>query len=47
MGDGGIADCGKVPNCVKACPKDIPLTTSIGALGRHATGTALKDVFGR
>jgi succinate dehydrogenase / fumarate reductase iron-sulfur subunit len=31
MGPGGIQDCGKAQNCVKVCPKEIPLTTSIAA----------------
>src|SRR5437016_931812 len=29
MGDGGIQECGYSQNCVEACPKDIPLTTSM------------------
>ncbi len=29
MGKGGIEDCGNAQNCVKACPKSIPLVTSI------------------
>ena len=29
MGPGGIEDCGNSQNCVKACPKHIPLVTSI------------------
>ena len=32
MGDGGLANCGNSQNCVQACPKGIPLTTSIAAL---------------
>lgn len=47
MGEGGIADCGNAQNCVKVCPKEIPLTTSIGELGRQATAKAFKDLFGR
>ncbi len=34
MGEGGIADCGNAQNCVQVCPKEIPLTTAIGELGR-------------
>ena len=30
MGTGGITDCGNAQNCVKVCPKEIPLTASIG-----------------
>ncbi len=29
MGEGGIEDCGNAQNCVKVCPKGIPLVTSI------------------
>jgi len=47
MGEGGIADCGNAQNCVKVCPKEIPLTTSIGELGRQATVKAFKDLLGR
>ncbi len=43
--DGGIADCGNAQNCVKVCPKGIPLTESISLIGREATKQALKDVF--
>lgn len=37
MGEGGITDCGNAQNCVKACPKNIPLTESIADLGRQTT----------
>src|SRR5438132_8497103 len=30
MEEGGIQDCGNAQNCVAVCPKNIPLTTSIG-----------------
>jgi succinate dehydrogenase / fumarate reductase iron-sulfur subunit len=33
---GGIADCANAQNCVKACPKGIPLTESIAAVNREA-----------
>jgi succinate dehydrogenase / fumarate reductase iron-sulfur subunit len=46
MGVGGISDCGNAQNCVEVCPKDIPLTTAIGELGRQTTFQMLKDVFG-
>lgn len=42
MGDGGIADCGNVQNCVKACPKEIPLAESIAEIGRDTTVHAIK-----
>ena len=35
IGDGGITDCGNAHNCVKVCPKEIPLTTSIADLNRE------------
>jgi succinate dehydrogenase / fumarate reductase iron-sulfur subunit len=45
MGLGGIADCGNAQNCMEVCPKNIPLTTAIGALGRQATLKWLRDLF--
>lgn len=45
MGDGGITDCGNAQNCVKVCPKQIPLTTAIGELGRQTTIQWLRDLF--
>lgn len=47
MGEGGLSDCGNAQNCVKACPKEIPLTTSIGELGRQVTAKIVRDLFGR
>jgi succinate dehydrogenase / fumarate reductase iron-sulfur subunit len=37
MGPGGVQDCGKAQNCVKVCPKEIPLVDSIATVGRAAT----------
>jgi succinate dehydrogenase / fumarate reductase iron-sulfur subunit len=37
MGPGGVADCGKAQNCVRVCPKEIPLTTSIAIVFRDTT----------
>ncbi len=45
MGPGGITDCGNAQNCVKVCPKDIPLTESIAAIGRETTVHAIKKFF--
>jgi succinate dehydrogenase / fumarate reductase, iron-sulfur subunit len=45
MGEGGIQDCGKAQNCVKVCPKEIPLTTSIAAMNRQVTKQVMKDFF--
>lgn len=45
MGEGGISDCGNAQNCVKVCPKNLPLTESIAAIGRDVTVQAIKDLF--
>jgi succinate dehydrogenase / fumarate reductase iron-sulfur subunit len=45
MEPGGIADCGKAQNCVRACPKDIPLTESLVRLARETTLFALKELL--
>lgn len=42
MGEGGIQECGNSQNCVQACPKGIPLTTSIAAMNRETTKYAIK-----
>jgi len=44
---GGVGDCGNAQNCVKVCPKHIPLTESLGAIGRATTVHALKRFFAR
>jgi len=44
-GPGGITDCGNAQNCVKVCPKEIPLTESIAAIGRQTTIHAVKKFF--
>lgn len=46
MEAGGISDCGNAQNCVKVCPKNIPLTDSIAAIGRDTTFQAINDIFG-
>jgi succinate dehydrogenase / fumarate reductase iron-sulfur subunit len=43
MAAGGIQACGNAQNCVAVCPKQIPLTTSIGRAGRETT----KRMFAR
>jgi succinate dehydrogenase / fumarate reductase iron-sulfur subunit len=35
MGDGGVEGCGKAQNCVRVCPKEIPLVDSIAVVGRE------------
>ncbi len=47
MGKGGITDCGNAQNCVKVCPKDIPLTDAIARTGRQTTVQWLRDMFVR
>ncbi|SIT83545.1 succinate dehydrogenase iron-sulfur subunit [Edaphobacillus lindanitolerans] len=44
--DGGLQECGNSQNCVVACPKGIPLTTSIAAMNRSATIHSFKNFFG-
>jgi succinate dehydrogenase / fumarate reductase iron-sulfur subunit len=44
-GEGGVNDCGNAQNCVKVCPKEIPLTESIAAIGRDVTVHAVKKFF--
>ena len=46
-GPGGIQACGNAQNCVSVCPKEIPLTTSIGKAGRAVTVYTLKKFFDR
>jgi|SRR5690554_1279975 len=45
-GEGGLTNCGNSQNCVQACPKGIPLTTSIAALNRDTTIQSFKNFFG-
>lgn len=45
MKEGGISDCGNAQNCVKVCPKDVPLTDAIAAIGRDVTLQAFRDLF--
>lgn len=44
-GAGGISECGNAQNCVEVCPKKIPLTDSIGAIGRDVTLQAARDLL--
>ncbi|MBS0198748.1 MAG: succinate dehydrogenase iron-sulfur subunit [Planctomycetes bacterium] len=45
MGMGGVSECGNAQNCVKVCPKHIPLTESIAAMGRATTIHGFKRFF--
>lgn len=47
MGPGGITDCGNAQNCVKVCPKNIPLTRSIAKAGLSTSLYAIKRWFTR
>lgn len=41
----GLADCGNAQECVKACPKEIPLTESIARANRMATSQSILDIL--
>lgn len=45
MGVGGLTDCGNAQNCVRACPKEIPLTEAIGQLGWETTKRAVQRLL--
>ena len=47
MAPGGIQVCGNAQNCVAVCPKNIPLTRSIGRAGRATTIHWIKSWFDR
>jgi succinate dehydrogenase / fumarate reductase iron-sulfur subunit len=44
--DEGITGCGNAQNCVKVCPKSVPLTRAIAQLGRDTTVYKLKRWMG-
>lgn len=45
MEEGGVNDCGQAQNCVRVCPKKIPLTDAIAAVGRDVTLQSLRELF--
>lgn len=45
MGPGGISDCGNAQNCVRVCPRKIPLTDAIAAIYRDVTVQMVRDLF--
>jgi succinate dehydrogenase / fumarate reductase, iron-sulfur subunit len=45
MDEGGIAYCGNDQNCVRVCPKGIPLTDSIAEMNRQVNLYALKSIL--
>ncbi len=46
MSEGGIEGCGNSQNCVRSCPKGIPLTTSIAAMNADTTKHLFKQWLG-
>jgi succinate dehydrogenase / fumarate reductase, iron-sulfur subunit len=44
--EGGVGSCGNAQNCVRVCPKRIPLTDAIAAAGRDTTKQAIQDMLG-
>ncbi|MCX7805420.1 MAG: succinate dehydrogenase iron-sulfur subunit [Planctomycetota bacterium] len=46
MGEGGIAGCGNAQNCVRACPKQIPLTEAIADLNWNTNVRWLQKFLG-
>jgi len=47
MEEGGVEDCAKAGNCVKVCPKEIPLLESIAVINRQATVYSIKKFFSK
>lgn len=43
--ENGLNNCGNAQECVKACPKEIPLTDSIARANRMATEQSIKDLL--
>jgi succinate dehydrogenase / fumarate reductase iron-sulfur subunit len=47
MGDGGVLDCGNSQNCVRVCPKEVPLTKALAEAMRQVTRQSLGRWFRR
>lgn len=45
LDEGGIHECGNAQNCVRVCPKDIPLTRGIAMLNRQTFKHMMKSLF--
>ncbi len=45
-GEDGITNCGNAQNCVKACPKEVPLTRAIAQLNRDTSVYKIKKWIG-
>lgn len=43
--DGGIGECGNAQNCVKVCPKNVPLTYALGKLNRETLFYSIKRLL--
>lgn len=46
MSEDGITNCGNAQNCVKVCPKGVPLTTAIAEINRSTTVYKVKRWLG-
>ena len=44
-GADGVTSCGNAQNCVKACPKEIPLTKGIAQMNREVTLYKFREFF--
>lgn len=44
--EGGVHQCSNAQNCVKVCPKGIPLTQAIGAISKEVTRYSFRKLFG-
>jgi succinate dehydrogenase / fumarate reductase iron-sulfur subunit len=42
----GITNCGNAQNCVKVCPKGVPLTQAIAEINRATTVYTVKKWLG-
>jgi succinate dehydrogenase / fumarate reductase iron-sulfur subunit len=45
-GPGGITNCGNAQNCVKVCPRGVPLTKAIAEINRETSVHSFKKFFG-
>ncbi len=45
LSDGGIGECGNAQNCVKVCPKSVPLTFSLAKLNRETLIYSIKRLL--
>lgn len=45
-GEEGITNCGNAQNCVRVCPKGIPITRAIAEINRDTTVYRIKKWFG-